>query len=230
MRHMGNSGKLAIISAVVSAGLLVLLAITLDETVMYIFLGALAIGYLACVAEVFTRRRYFMLVLGAISTILFIAFGIAFLRMWGLAFNQDENALGSAVSTKDSDIYFYLAALAGCSSLLILFVGAVWPSRRAKAVARPAARRPAPGLLRGLPGTRQDRPATGGPSGVGNCEAPAPRTPAKRPTSGSAPQRKPAPSADVLRPPPGPQASRAVAARQSRRRPAGGARRPVPPS
>lgn len=214
MRHMGNSGKLAIISAVVSAGLLVLLAITLDETVMYIFLGVVATGYLACVAEVFTRRRYFVLVLGALSTMLFIGFGIAFLRMWGLAFNQDENALGTAVSTKDSDIYFYLAALAGCSSLLVLFIGAVWPSRRAKAAVRPAARRPAarpaqrqaPAAARPAP-----RPAARPASGAAKRPAartPAPRTPAprtsaprtsaKRPTSGSpkqgAPvQRKPAP-------------------------------------
>ncbi|MCU1512880.1 MAG: hypothetical protein JWO34_2720 [Arthrobacter sp.] len=196
MRHMGNSGKLAIISAVVSAGLLVLLAITLEETVMYTFLGVLAIGYLACVAEVFTRRRYFMLVLGAISTILFVAFGIAFLRMWGLAFNQDENALGSAVSTKDSDIYFYLAALAGCSSLLVLFLGAVWPSLRAKA-ARPAARRPAsrPAPRRSpAPARPAQRPAARPASGA--VKRPTPRTPpasAKRPTSGSPAQRKPAP-------------------------------------
>ncbi|WP_269995038.1 hypothetical protein [Arthrobacter sp. B2a2-09] len=195
---MGNSGKLAIISAVVSAGLLVLLAITLEETVMYTFLGVLALGYLACVAEVFARRRYFMLVLGTISSILFIAFGIAFLRMWGLAFNQDENALGSAVSTKDSDIYFYLAALTGCSSLLVLFVGAVWPSRRNRATAasrptgRPAAR-PAsrPSSIPARPAQRQAaRPASGA------VKRPAPRTPAtppKRPTSGSPAQRKPAP-------------------------------------
>ncbi|GAB2721527.1 hypothetical protein GCM10027038_20040 [Arthrobacter bambusae] len=202
MHHMGNSGKLAIVSAVVSAGLLVLLAITLDETVMYIFLGVLAIGYLACVAEVFTRRRYFMLVLGAISTTLFIAFGIAFLRMWGLAFNQDENALGSAVSTKDSDIYFYLAALSGCSSLLVLFVGAVWPSRRAKAAARPAARRPAPrpaSRPSPAPNRSAQRPAARPASGAVKRPAPrSPAAPAKRPTSGSPiprspAQRKPAP-------------------------------------
>jgi hypothetical protein len=201
MRHMGNSGKLAIISAVVSAGLLVLLAITLEETVMYTFLGVLALGYLACVAEVFVRRRYFMLVLGAISSIMFVAFGIAFLRMWGLAFNQDENALGNAVSTKDSDIYFYLAALAGCSSLLVLFVGAVWPARRyrAKAAARPAARRPAPrppSRPSAAPARPAQRPAARPASGA--VKRPVPRKPApaasaKRPTSGSPAQRKPAP-------------------------------------
>ncbi|WP_231497207.1 hypothetical protein [Arthrobacter sp. MA-N2] len=202
--RLGNSGKLAIISAVVSAGLLVLLAITLEETVMYTFLAVLAIGYLACVAEVFARRRYFMLVLGTIASALFIAFGIAFLRMWGLAFNQDENALGSAVSSQDSDIYFYLAAAAGCSSLLVLFVGAVWPSRRNRAAAsrpvtRPAARsaqRPSSAAARAA-----QRPAARPASGAVKRAAPrspAPAAPAKRPTSGSpAPgspvQRKPAP-------------------------------------
>ncbi|MHC6219306.1 hypothetical protein [Arthrobacter sp. MMS24-S77] len=205
MRHMGNSGKLAIISAVVSAGLLVLLAITLEETVMYAFLGVLAIGYLASVAEVFARRRYFMLVLGTISSILFIAFGIAFLRMWGLAFNQDENALGSAVSTKDSDIYFYLAAVAGCGSLLVLFVGAVWPSRasgrkRPTTASRPVARQAPRTAQRPASAPRPaQRPAARPASGAVKRPAPRkPATPAKRPTSGSphpgsAPQRKPAP-------------------------------------
>ncbi|MFH5879934.1 hypothetical protein [Arthrobacter sp. NA-172] len=207
---MGNSGKLAIISAVVSAGLLVLLAITLEETVTYTFLGVLALGYLASVAEVFARRRYFMLVLGSISSILFVAFGIAFLRMWGLAFNQDENALGSAVSSQDSDIYFYLGAVAGCSSLLLLFVGAVWPSRRArknraKATARPASRpasRPAARQApragsRPAPAARPaQRPAARPASGA--VKRPTPRKPAppaspKRPTSGSPAQRKAAP-------------------------------------
>lgn len=201
MRHMGNSGKLAVISAVVSAGLLVLLAITLDETVMYTFLGVLALGYLASLAEVFVRRRYVMLVLGTISSIMFIAFGIAFLRMWGLAFNQDENALGSAVSTKDSDIYFYLAAAAGCGSLLVLFVGAVWPSRNSRKArpvpaSRPVARqaprpasRPSP-----APARPAQRPAARPASGA--VKRPVQRKPAasaKRPTSGSPAQRKPAP-------------------------------------
>ncbi|MCX2748411.1 hypothetical protein OOZ51_11360 [Arthrobacter sp. MI7-26] len=201
---MGNSGKLAIISAVVSAGLLVLLAITLEETVMYTFLGVLALGYLACVAEVFTRRRYFMLVLGAISSILFIAFGIAFLRMWGLAFNQDENALGSAVSTKDSDIYFYLAAASGCGSLLVLFVGAVWPSRSSRKgrpipASRPVARQAPRAVQRpASAGRPAQRPAARPASGVVKRPAPrTPATPAKRPTSGSPiagspAQRKPA--------------------------------------
>lgn len=205
MRHMGNSGKLAIISAVVSAGLMVLLAITLEETVMYAFLGVLALGYLACVAEVFSRRRYFMLVLGTISSILFIAFGIAFLRMWGLAFNQDENALGSAVSTKDSDIYFYLAAAAGCGSLLVLFVGAVWPSRGSRKgrpiqASRPVARQAPRAVRRPASAARPaQRPAARPASGAVKRPAPrTPATPAKRPTSGSpipgSPvQRKPAP-------------------------------------
>jgi hypothetical protein len=202
MRHMGNSGKLAIISAVVSAGLLVLLAITLEEAVMYTFLWVLAIGYLACVAGVFARRRYLMLLLGTIASILFIAFGIAFLRMWGLAFNQDENALGSAVSTTDSDIYFYLAAGAGCSSLLVLFVGAVWPSRgarqnRATAASRPAARQAPRAAQRPAPAARPaQRPAARPASTAVKhpvARKPAPAAPAKRPTSGSPAQRKPAP-------------------------------------
>ncbi|WP_235835688.1 MULTISPECIES: hypothetical protein [Arthrobacter] len=203
MRQMGNSGKLAIIAAVVSAGLLVLLAITLEESVMYMLLAVLAIGYLACIAEVFVRRRYLMMVLGAVASTLFVAFGIAFLRMWGLAFNQDENSMGSAVSTKDSDIYFYLAVVAGCSALLVLFLGAVWPSRRAVAKKRPTpASRPA-----ARPAARGgQRPASNAPRTVqrpvpranqATVQRPTQRKPApaaKRPTSGSpSSQRKAAP-------------------------------------
>jgi lysylphosphatidylglycerol synthetase-like protein (DUF2156 family) len=139
MRHMGNSGKLAIVSACVAMALLVLTAITLEEAAMFTFLGVVAVGYLASVAEVLSRRRYFALVLGAIGSSLFVGFAIAFLRMWGLAFNEDANATGIAVSTQDSDSYFYLAVAAGFAALLVLFAGAVWPGRRRKGV-RPAGR------------------------------------------------------------------------------------------
>lgn len=196
MRHMGNSGKLAIVAAFVSLGLLVLAAAVLEEIVLYLFLGAVLTCYLASLVQVFNRRRYLVVLLAAAGTTLFIGFGIAFLRMWGLAFNQDANALGSAVSSMDSDIYFYLAAVAGVGTLCVLFLGAVWPpfgSRPAPATARrPAAKRP--------PAARRPtaaRPASGrAPTKAAPAKRPAPRnptTPAKRPASGTSSQRKPAP-------------------------------------
>lgn len=205
MRHMGNSGKLAVVSAFVSLGLLVLAAVVLEELVLYLFLGSVLICYLASIVQVFNRRRYFVVLLGAAGTSLFIGCSIAFLRMWGIAFNQDANALGSAVSTQDSDIYFYLAAVAGFGTLGVLFLGAVVPSfgsragtpvRRPSAVKRtPAPRKPAPRA-----GTPTKRPAATIPRSSGGAKAtpvkrPAPRTPttpAKRPASSASTQRKPA--------------------------------------
>jgi MFS family permease len=104
-------------------------AITLEEGVLFAFLSAAAVGYLSAVAEVFSRRRHLALILGAIGSSLTIGFAIAFLRMWGLAFNEESNAVGTAVNTQDSDSYFYLAAAAGFGTMLVLLAGAVLPGR-----------------------------------------------------------------------------------------------------
>jgi hypothetical protein len=137
MRHMGNSGRIAIGAVVAAAGLLVLTAVTLEESVLFAFLGAVAVGYLACVVQVVARGRNLALLAGGAGTSLFIGFTIAFLRMWGLAFTAESNALGTAVSTQDSDIYFYLAAVSGAGTLFVLFAGAVWPAgKRLRSPAR----------------------------------------------------------------------------------------------
>lgn len=130
MSHMGNGGKIAIGAFLAALGMLALTAITLEEAVLFTFLGLVAVGYVASVAEAFARRRYLALLAGALGTSLFIGCAIAFLRIWGLAFNQDPAALGAAVTTKDSDIYFYLAAASASLALLVLFAAAVWPARR----------------------------------------------------------------------------------------------------
>ena len=147
MGHMGNSGKTAIGAFAAAAGLLVLTAMTLEEAVLVAFLGAVVVGYVASVAEAFARRRYLALLAGGAGTSLFVGCSIAFLRMWGLAFNEDAAALGQAVTSRDSDIYFYLAAASAALTLLVLFSAAVWPSRRrrqqererASVAARPSA-------------------------------------------------------------------------------------------
>ncbi|TVU61230.1 hypothetical protein FQP90_14525 [Paenarthrobacter nitroguajacolicus] len=194
MRHMGNSGKLAVVAAFVSLGLLVLAAVVLEELVLYLFLGSVLVCYLASLVQVFSRRRYLVVLLGAAGTSLFIGCSIAFLRMWGIAFTQDANAMGSAVSTKDSDIYFYLAAVAGIGTLAVMFLGAVVPSFGSRASApanRPvpaAVKKPTPRKPASRPTAPAKRPAAKRPV--------APRTPttaAKRPTSNTSAQRKPAP-------------------------------------
>ena len=60
-------------------------------------------------SEVVARGRNVALLAGGVGTSLFIGFAIAFLRMWGLAFTAEPDPLGAAVTTQDSDIYFYLA-------------------------------------------------------------------------------------------------------------------------
>ena len=210
MRHMGNSGKTAIGAYCAAAGLLVLTAVTLEEAALVALLGAVAVGYVATVAEAFARHRYLALLAGGVGTSLFIGCGIAFLRTWGLAFNQDAGALGQAVSTRDSDIYFYLAAASGCLTLLVLFCAAVWPSRRrlqhdeltrATGTARAAgmarsgstspartAKRPAPASTTRAP-QAPARPAARLPAGARQPaqrtgqQKPAQRTGAQRPTA-----------------------------------------------
>jgi len=211
MRHMGNSGKLAVVAAFVSMALLVLAAVVLEELVLYLFLGSVLLCYLASLVQLFNRRRYLVILLGAVGTSLFIGCSIAFLRMWGIAFTQDANALGSAVSTKDSDIYFYLAAVAGVGTLAVMFLGAVIPSfgsRRAAPAKRPphaAKRAPAQRKPSPRPATAGRNPATASRNTTTAVKRPAapaapvakrparkPTTPAKRPASSTSSQRKPA--------------------------------------
>ncbi|RAM39332.1 hypothetical protein [Arthrobacter globiformis] len=172
---MGNSGKTAIGAFAAAAGLLVLTSITLEEAALVAFLGAVAVGYVASVAEAFARHRYLALLAGGVGTSLFIGCSIAFLRTWGLAFNQDAAALGQAATTRDSDIYFYLAAASGCLTLLVLFCAAVWPSRRR--LQRNALPRPA-----GMPGPRGAGPVRGAGSARPAARLPAgARQPGQRP-------------------------------------------------
>jgi hypothetical protein len=142
MGHMGNSGKIAIGAFLAALALLVLTGVTLHETVALWFLAASVAAYVACVAEVVVRRRHRTLVASGIGSILFIAFGIAFLRQWGLAFNSDPDALSAPVDSEHPDLYFYLAAAAGAGTLLLLFAGTVLPGRRQRPGTAPR-RRPA---------------------------------------------------------------------------------------
>ncbi|MFE5836347.1 hypothetical protein [Arthrobacter sp. NPDC056493] len=206
---MGNSGKTAIGAFAAAAGLLVLTAYTLEEAALVAFLGAIAVGYVASVAEAFARRRYFALLAGGAGTSLFIGCSIAFLRMWGLAFNQSPAALGQAVTTRDSDIYFYLAAASGCLTLLVLFCAAVWPSRRRLRRAGPASSARPAGTSRSRttnPASATRRPASASTTRAAQAPArpaarlpagarqPAQRTPNQQAaTRQTAPQRTPPP-------------------------------------
>ena len=223
---MGISGRTAVGAAFAATGLLVLTAITLEEVVLFAFLGAVALGYLASVIQVVTRGRNLALLVGGIGTSLFIGFAIAFLRMWGLAFNQDAAALGTAVSTQDSDIYFYLAVASGSGTLLVLFAGAVWPSGKRLPSARkasPASRRKPVSASRrpvstSSPSKRAASPSTRSRSSSAAPKASAARKPSAAPKSSAATRSSPAPKVSA--------AAKASAA--SKRAPA--APKPKPPA
>jgi hypothetical protein len=190
MRHMGNSGKTAIGASLAALALLVLAGATLHETVGLWFLAAAAVAYIACVAEVLVRRRYKTLLASGIGSILFIAFGIAFLRQWGLAFNPDPDALATNVDTEHPDLYFYLAAAAGAATLLLLLAGTVVPGRRPATRPDYASRRPA-SAARG-PAPRRPAPRGAAPSAARGAAPSAARGAGPSAARGAAPPRTPA--------------------------------------
>ncbi|WP_157360931.1 hypothetical protein [Arthrobacter sp. EPSL27] len=176
---MGNSGKIAIGAFLSALALLALTGITLHETVFLWFLTACAAAYVACVSEVVIRRRHRTLAASGIGSILFIAFGIAFLRQWGLAFNADPDAISAPVDSEHPDLFFYLAAGFGAATLLLLVAGTVLPARgrRPRGAGASPRRKPATGARRpaSRPGT--GRPAAPRPAA---SRAAVPRTAAPR--------------------------------------------------
>ncbi|MGY4543158.1 hypothetical protein ACVWY0_003086 [Arthrobacter sp. UYNi723] len=208
MRHMGNSGKFAVIAAVAALGMLVLTAITLEEAVMVTFLGLVALAYVAAVAEVLARGRHFVLVATAVGSSLTIAFSLAFVSTWELAFAEQSSIFGTPLPTGDPDNYFYWGGASAVATLAVLFLGAVWPAgrrlgtakrgpspakrRRASGTGRTAARRPATGATAAR-GAAPRGAATGQRASGSRAPARMPASAAKRPSSSASPVRKPAP-------------------------------------
>jgi hypothetical protein len=220
MRHMGTSGKFAVISATAALGMLVLTAITLEEAVMVTFLGLVALAYVAAVAEVLARGRRLALLATGAGTSLTVAFSLAFISTWELAFADQSSFLGTPLPTGDPDNYFYWAAASAVATVLVLFLGAVWPADKRLAARRkptPAKRRPMPGARRpAARGTATQRPTTRAAAqrishqtssgqgktgqgktgqGASGSRAPArlPAAAAKRPSPAASSVRKPAP-------------------------------------
>jgi hypothetical protein len=188
MRHMGSSVKIAIGAFLAALALLVLTGVTLHATVLLWFLAASAVAYVACVTELVLRRRHRTLAASGIGSVLFIAFGIAFLRMWGLAFTSDPEALSARVDSEHPDLYFYLAAASGAATLLLLLAGTVVPSRGPRPAGHAPRRRPATALRGGSSRTSAPRPTARG--AVGRPAAP---RAAARPSASAPPVRVPAP-------------------------------------
>lgn len=208
MRHMGKSGKFAVIAGIVAALLLVLTGMTLAEPVFVAFLGVLALAYLSAIGEVLVRGRRLVLLCVGAGTSLTLGLVLAFLSTWELAFDRQSTFLGTPVPTNDPDNYFFGAAASFVATFLVLFVGAAWPAgRRVAPARRPAAKgRPA---AASRPPARGAAPKGAGPKGAGPKGAAAKggaaqrvsgsrttsRVPAaaKRPSSSVAPARRPAP-------------------------------------
>lgn len=200
MRHTGKSGKFAVICGVVSAGLLVLTAMTLAEPVFLAFLGVLALAYLAAVAEILARRRRSALLAAGAGTALALGFSLAFLSTWELAFDGQSSFLGTPLPTDDPDNYFIGAACALAATFAILFTGALWPGKKHVT----AARRPAgPGRTTAQRTRPQPAGRTAAPRGGAQASPPqrtsVPRAPApnsaaaaRRPSSSASPPPKPA--------------------------------------
>jgi hypothetical protein len=216
MRHMGNSGKFAVITGMVAAGLLILTGMTLAEPVFVAFLGVLALAYVACIVEVLRRRRYLMLAIAGLSTSLAIAGSLAFLSTWELAFTDESSLFGTPLPTDDPDNYFFLAALSLLTALGSLFLGAAWPGRR-RPIVRAAAGRAAPGRAssRSGNGARGQAPVRrqGGAGTSQQRTSSAGRAQVRQPTSSA---RQVPQGQSAARP----SSPRQSAARQSARRPA----------
>lgn len=212
MRHMGNSGKLALITAVVALLMLVLTAITLEEPVMFTFLALVALAYVAALFEVLSRRRHAVAVAVGVGTSLTLACSLAFVSTWELAYANQSSIIGTPLPTGDPDNYFFLAGGSAILTLLVLFVGAAWPAVRTLGAARrkplPAKRRPAssrrpPARFPGARGSAPQgsaiqgtaaRTAAGQRPSASRAPARLPGAAAKRPASSASPVRKPAPN------------------------------------
>lgn len=130
MERMGKSGKLAVIAGIVAAGLLVLTGMTLAEPVFVAFLGVLALACLACIVEILKRGRRVALLAAGAGTSLTVAFSLAFVSTWELAFAGEPSFFGTPLPTGDPDNYFFGAAAAALATLFVLFLGAAWPRGR----------------------------------------------------------------------------------------------------
>ena len=198
---MGKSGKFAVISGVVAAGLLVLTGMTLAEPVFIAFLGVLALACLACITEILNRGRRLALLVAGAGTSLTIGFSLAFVSTWELAFAGQSSFVGTPLPTDDPDNYFFGAATAAVVTLLVLFVGAAWPrGRRLHALSRKGtAGRSTAGRGPGRKGTAGRNTTSRGTAG--RDASVQGRTAAGRPAAKGTAQRKPAQQAGGLRAP-----------------------------
>lgn len=171
-RPLRTSARATLWAAGAALLLCIIAAFTLDGSAASLALAALG-AFVACALyAVLGMSRYIAAGLAAVSSSLAIGSALAFLRLIGLAWDQDPDSV-TTVSSRDADPFFFGALLAAGVTLTVLLAGAVWPEPR-----KPSPRR------RPSAGAAARRPRRA-PSGV---TKPAPAAPRPRAT----PQRTPA--------------------------------------
>lgn len=198
---MGTSGKFAVIAAIVAGLLLVLTGMTLAEPVFVAFLAVLSLASLAAVWQMVVRGRRAALLAAGAGTSLSIGFALAFVSTWELAYADQSSFLGTPLPTDDPDNYFFGAAAAAAATLLVLFLGAAWPTG-----VRPgnAHRKPSPAKRRTVSSSGRT-PARGtaqraGTQRAGTQRAGTQGSAAQRASGSRSPARLPAPAAAVRKP------------------------------
>jgi hypothetical protein len=136
-----RSARFTLWAAGGAAALSAAAALTLDAG--WASLALLGAGaFVACALyAVLGMSRYALAAVACGGSALAIGSALTFLRMLGLAWDQDPNSV-TTVSSQDADPYFFGAVAAAAFTLAVLLVGAVWPEPRpAAARSRPAALR-----------------------------------------------------------------------------------------
>ncbi|WP_077489339.1 hypothetical protein [Sinomonas mesophila] len=177
------SARATLWSAGAAAASAFVTALTLDGGAASLTLTALG-AFVACALyAILGMSRYAVAAVAAVGAAIAIGAGLAFLRLIGLAWDQDPDAV-STISSRDADPFFLGAMLAAAGTLAVLFVGAVWPQPRRRARAsRMAQRRPS--LRRPSAAPRRPQSASAAPRSAQRAAAGAT---ARRPVV-SAPQR-----------------------------------------
>ncbi|BCT74855.1 hypothetical protein SCMU_06970 [Sinomonas cyclohexanicum] len=169
-----RSAQATLWAAGAAAVLSVVAAATLDGGTATLALIA-AGGFVACALyAVLGMSRYVVAAIACVSSALAIGAALAFLRMLGLAWDQDPNSV-TTVSSQDADPYFFGAVAATGFTLAVLLVGAAWPQPRRT----PPRRRPTAGSTvvrpRRAPSSVPKKPGTARKPGPARKPVPAAR-------------------------------------------------------
>ncbi|MDQ4504223.1 hypothetical protein [Sinomonas sp. ASV322] len=172
-----RSARATLWCTLATAILLALTAWTLEEWLGALALVALTAFVLCALYAILAMNRYWVAAAAALSAALTIGCTLAFLRVLGVAWDDDPTAVTS-VSSRDADPYFAGAAVALVATLATLFAGAVWPRQR-QAPRRPNPSRPSRPTS---PSTRRTppRPVATKPTAGARASVPRPAAPRNR--------------------------------------------------